>query len=215
MLINKKYNHIFVLIYIPIFLLGFFLLEARTEIHEYLIHSFIDDIIPFNEYFVVFYLAWFPYLLGFVFYFSYQGAKGEIQKREFYHLAALLMIGMSLSLIIYALWPNTLNLRPDSYPEKNIFTYLCQALQTVDTPSNVCPSIHVYISVAVYICIWKCEAFRKKWALKISMLILMILICLSTLFIKQHSVIDLGAALLMNGIIYVFYRKWQQRKNNQ
>ncbi len=204
MLLTKKYSHSIILLYIPFFLLGFFLLEARTDISEQLIHSRLDDYIPFCEYFVIFYLAWFPYLLGAVLFFFLRGAKSVSEKREFYEFALLLISGLTLSLLIYVFWPSTLNLRPEVYPHDNLFTALCKALQTIDTPSNVCPSMHVYSSAAVHICIRKHSYFRNRKWIQHGSLILVLFICLSTMFIKQHSVIDVIAALLMIPVLYPF-----------
>lgn len=204
---RTNYKHIWILLYIPFFLLGFLGLEGRTDISEYLISSPLDDTIPFWECFVVPYLLWFPYLFGTIAFLVYQGGKGAEQRREFYRFALVLMTGLTLSLLTYVIWPNTLQLRPEVYPRDNIFTDLCASLQGFDTPSNVCPSMHVFSSVVVHIAIWKSTYFRDKKVIRIGSLILMILICMSTMLIKQHSVIDVLCALGMDLLLYfVFYR---------
>ena len=63
-----------------------------------------------------------------------------------------------------------------------------------DTNTNVCPSIHVMGALAVLCTAWHCKGFQHpgwKWAFGVSAL----LICLSTVFLKQHSVVDVIMAL--------------------
>lgn len=215
-MLDKKYNHALIILYLPIFLFCFFWLEGRTDITEHLIHSPLDDMIPFVEFFIIPYLLWFPYLLGTVFYLLYYGGKGEAEKREFYQFAYMLIAGLTISLITYVIWPSTLMLRPEIYPRNNIFTSICAALQGFDTPSNVCPSMHVYSSVVVFICLRKNSCLKNKKAFQFGSLILMILICLSTMFIKQHSVIDVLCALFMNLLLYLAtYHLAFKPKSNQ
>ena len=58
----KKYNHVWVLLYALIYMPWFTYLERHVTTDFYLIHSPLDDYIPFVEYFIVPYLLWFVYL---------------------------------------------------------------------------------------------------------------------------------------------------------
>ena len=55
----KKYNHAWVLLYALIYMPWFTYLERHVTAAFYLIHSPLDDYIPFVEYFIVPYLLWF------------------------------------------------------------------------------------------------------------------------------------------------------------
>ena len=81
---------------------------------------------------------------------------------------------------------------------------MVKMLYQMDTPTNIFPSIHVFNSVAVGIAIWKCEALQKHWLLRRSAIVLSILIVLSTMFLKQHSVWDVVCALALNAVVYIF-----------
>lgn len=59
----KKYRHAWVLSYFLIYMPWFVYLEKRTNVRHYMIHSPIDNHIPFIEYFIVPYLVWFVILL--------------------------------------------------------------------------------------------------------------------------------------------------------
>ena len=58
----KKYNHVWVLLYALLYMPWFTYLERHVTADFYLIHSPLDDYIPFVEYFIVPYLLWFVYL---------------------------------------------------------------------------------------------------------------------------------------------------------
>ncbi len=196
----KKFSHIWVLIYVPIYMYCFTRLEETTSPSDMtLIHLPIDDVIPFCEYFIVPYLFWFVYIFAVgVFQFFY-GKPG------FYRYCVFLFSGMTLSLIIYALWPNGIHLRPDlaSIPRDNIFMDAVAKLYEIDTPTNVCPSIHVLNSIGATVSLLKNEDFSKKLSRRIASIVTCVLICLSTVFLKQHSCFDVVCALVMSVGLYV------------
>ena len=67
----KKYGHVWVMGYILIYLPWFYYLE-RTVSGDYIVtHAGLDDLIPFNEYFIVPYLLWFLYVSGAVLFFFF------------------------------------------------------------------------------------------------------------------------------------------------
>ena len=51
-----------ILIYAPIYMIWFIFLEKHTFAHYSVIHTAIDDMIPFQEIFVIPYYAWFLYV---------------------------------------------------------------------------------------------------------------------------------------------------------
>ena len=59
-----KYRHMWLLSYGFIYLPWFCYLE-RTVTHDYhIMHAPLDDLIPFNEYFIIPYIAWFVFVAG-------------------------------------------------------------------------------------------------------------------------------------------------------
>ena len=109
---------------------------------------------------------------------------------------------MTISLLVCTLFPNGTNFRPNIDPDKNIFCLLVSKLWQTDTCTNVFPSIHVYNSLGVHIAISRSEQLKKHRPLVIGSAVLMVLIILSTVFLKQHSVIDGVGSLLMAAVIY-------------
>ena len=143
----KKYRHAWVLSYFLIYMPWFVYLEKRTDVRHYMIHSPIDNHIPFIEYFIIPYLLWFIFIAVTVAYFLIKDKWG------FYRLCAFLFSGMTIFLIICTVFPNALNLRPTVFPRDNMFTDMVKVLYKTDTPTNVLPSIHVFNSIGAGIAI--------------------------------------------------------------
>lgn len=202
----KKYSHAWVFLYALIYLPWFSYLEQHVTSDYYLIHSPFDDYIPFVEYFIVPYLMWFLFVIIGAGYFFFTDKKG------FYKLAAFLITGMTIFLIICTLFPNGLHLRPTTFARDNIFTHIVQYVYSVDTPTNVLPSIHVFNSMGIAIAVAHSDKLNeKKWIQHLTY-ILAGLIILSTMFLKQHSVTDVFAALVMTGVIYPFVYAPERKK---
>ena len=56
-------------------------------------------------------------------------------------------------------------------------------------------------SIAIHMALSQSYALREHKGIRTGSLVLCILICLSTMFLKQHSIIDVGCAILL----YIFY----------
>lgn len=204
-LLNSKYGHAWVFLYAFIYIPGFFFIEQMSVTTYNLIYSPIDDLIPFCELFVIPYYIWFPYMLIVFLYIFFTS------KEEFYKIATLIISGMTLFLIISMIYPNAHQLRPEYFERDNILTKLVTFTYSIDTPTNILPSIHVYNSIGCHIGVMKSERLKDNhWIRRISFLI-SISIVLSTVFIKQHSIIDGILALLficiMYFLIYIIYPK--------
>ena len=196
------------------YLVTFALIENWNRLHYTVIHTAVDDMIPFCEVFIIPYLMWFAYAFGFAFYMFLQDEK------SYHEVAAFLVIGMTIFLALSIVFPNILLLRPETMPRHNIFTNMVEHLYAIDTPTNVTPSIHVYNSLCVMIAVWKTDAklVRSKMS-KTAMTVLGFLIILSTMFLKQHSFSDViiatGLAIFSYILVYrlgfVFVGKERRR----
>lgn len=192
----KKNLYILWILYIPPYFAAFFALEKRTNVDFHIIHSFLDDKIPFCEFFIV------PYYIWFAFVFVTIGILFLKDKKEFNLMAWHLALGMTLFLLVSWLYPNKLELRPDAFPRENIFTDVVKVLYAHDTDTNVLPSIHVYNSLSVTIGMLRCKVSKDRMWLKIIYITLTTLIIMSTVFLKQHSVIDVFSAIIIGAVFY-------------
>lgn len=193
----QKYKHGLMLLYCVVYMVWFTWLEKHVTGDFHVIHMGIDDRIPFIEFFVVPYILWFVYQAVTVIYFFFKDVKG------YYRLMFFLFSGMTVFLIISTVYPNGQLLRPDVFPRDNIFTDLVKYIYSVDTPTNILPSIHVYNSIGVAIAIAKSEDLKKRPAVQWGAYVLTTLIVLSTMFIKQHSMFDVMCGVLMATVMYV------------
>lgn len=195
-----KYRHLFpVLVYMIFYISVFTYVENRPSHGIHLLASKYDSLIPFCEYFIVPYLLWFLYVAVTVIFF----ALAVKDRSQYWALITNLCIGMTLFLIISLVWPNGHTLRPGYFERENIFTDLVRSLWSVDTSTNIFPSIHVFNSVAVHNAISNCPDLKKNhpWVVR-SSFILCVSIVLSTMFLKQHTVIDVVGALILNAVTY-------------
>lgn len=196
-LYNKYHHAIPVLIYFVVYMLWFNYIETHRATSYTVIHTALDDKIPFCEFFIVPYFIWFGYVAIAVVYLFFADKKG------YYNACTFLMTGMTVFLVISTFFPNVQHLRPYLIPGENVFTDMVRHLYSIDTPTNLWPSIHVYNSIAVYIAVAHDERLGKNPYVKNGSLLLTTLIILSTMFLKQHSVFDVVTAFIMAAVVYV------------
>lgn len=193
-----RYRHIVpLLIYGTIYLTWFAMLEQTVTKHYHVIHVPMDDHIPFVEVFVIPYFLWFAYIAVVIAYFFFK------DKDDYYKTCIFLSVGMTVFLIVSTVWPNGHHLRLHEMPRDNIFTRMISGLWQTDTATNILPSIHVYNSIGAHVAIAKSKHFENHRIIKFASLVLCISIILSTVFIKQHSVVDMITAFIMAIIMYV------------
>ncbi len=189
------------LMFLVAYLIWFHILEIVPRRHYIEIGLKIDRMIPFCEYFIVLYLSWFAFV-------AIGGIYLYIRDREEYdRLMTVLVIGMTFFLVVSTLFPNRLNLRLAKMPRDNIFCRLVEFVWSTDTPTNVWPSIHVFNSISVAMGLTRSNCRKKKpvW-LSAGIIIWAGMIILSTVFVKQHSVVDVigGALLALCCFIYTY-----------
>lgn len=176
-------------IYFPIF--G--LLEMYRE-PQYFIHCALDDLLPFNEYFIVPYVLWFALVPGMLLFFL------RFSRADYFKCCKVIFGGMSICLLIYWLFPTGLMLR-EPVENTNIFTWCVNLIRGMDTPTNVCPSIHVSSTVGIILVFMRSKELRRFHVLKAVICILGVLICLSTVLLDQHSVIDVICGIALSTML--------------
>lgn len=202
----QKYKHAWIFLYAFIYMPWFIYLEKNVTRDYHIIHTALDDKIPFVEYFIIPYMLWFAFIAVTVGYFFFTN------KTDFYRLCTFLFTGMTLFLIISTIYPNGQILRPVVFERDNIFVEMVKKLYRTDTPTNVFPSIHVYNTIGACIAISRSESLKKKKWVQYSSFVLGILIILSTMFLKQHSVLDVIGAGCMAAIFYRIVYVAQEKK---
>ncbi len=151
------------------------------------VHCIIDDWIPFCEYFVVPYVFWYLLIVVSLLYFALYNPQ------SFRNLSKYIIVTQVVAMIIYITLPTRQDLRPEMIPRDNIFTDCVGLLYYFDTNTGVCPSLHVAYSMGIA-SVWLKEKGINVWW-KAFVVFAVAMICLSTMFIKQHSAVDFFAAL--------------------
>ena len=134
-------------------------------------------------------------ITGFIFMVNRSG-------QGFYRLMGFLAAGMTLFLIVSVVYPNALHLRPVYLSRKNVFMSAVHFLWRIDTPTNVLPSLHVFNTLGCWIAIRRSEALRARRGVQLGVSVLSAAIILATLFLKQHSFVDVSAAFLLAVALY-------------
>jgi len=189
--------------YLPIHLLWFAYLETIDFSDYTVMHCALDDIIPFCEWFVIPYITWFVYMVATGIYFLRYDAKA------FENFCLSLFIGFFISMIIVSTWHSGQELRPQNLEVTNFPTWVLNIIYTVDTNTCVFPSMHIVGAVATAVNLSASSTLRKKVWLQICNWVLCILIVLATVFIKQHSALDVFAGIALETVVLlVVFKGW-------
>ena len=206
---DPQFAHLKLLLGWVVYFLFYFLTENFIPVENcHVIHSALDDRIPFNEFFFIPYCFWYLLIVISLGYFALYSVE------NFKNLQTFIIITQVVAMTVYILYPSVQNLRPTEFARDNFFTWLAGIIYTLDTPTGVCPSLHVAYSLGIGSCWLKEKSASKLW--KGFVVFSVILISLSTAVVKQHSVVDIAAALPVGLLaeILVFGKYWKNKLRN-
>ncbi|MDD3833796.1 MAG: phosphatidic acid phosphatase [Oscillospiraceae bacterium] len=187
-----------------LFLAFEFMLLEKYIVPQYWISCSLDLLIPFIPIFVVPYMLWFPIIAVVLILLCFS------DRGDFIRTIMLIYFGMAVAMTIYMIFPHGQSLRPIITGDDYFSGLVRYNIYANDTNTNCCPSIHVLNQLALHIGLCKSKLFRDRRGWKITSLVITILVCSSTVLIKQHSIIDVAAALLLEIALYllVFRLDW-------
>lgn len=172
-----------------------FLIVKVFQNNYHLLSSPLDQKIPFVNYFILIYCFWY-FLIFYLPYFFYKKDKDI-----FYKYITSYVLSTIISSIIFIIYPTEV-IRP-TLDNTNIFNILTNIIYFVDTPAiNCLPSMHCAISMLFILSVYNTKKITNKF--KFFILISSLLIMLSTLFVKQHVIIDLISGNFMMILIYFY-----------
>lgn len=184
------------MLYLPIHFAWYFIVEQAIKTDYYSISCSLDNLIPFCEWFIFPYFSWFLYMVVTGFYFLFNDDEA------FEHYMLSIILGFFISLTIISVFPNGQDLRPTAYND-NFAAQIMKWTQQFDTNTNVFPSMHVVGALSVWFAIIKSKTLKSKVWLQIFNWLLCTAIILATVFLKQHSVLDIFAGMAV--CILVFF----------
>ena len=151
------------------------------------VHMWLDDRIPFWEGFLIPYVFWYGLIVFSLGYFLLFDVP------SFKRLQIFIIVTQVVAMAVYILFPTRQDLRPAEFARDNFLTRCVGFLYRMDTSTGVCPSLHVAYSLGIASVWLKKKDTAAVW--RAFVVAAVVLICLSTMFIKQHSAVDVLAAL--------------------
>ena len=201
---DKRFSHIWLLLIWVFIGIGFWGVEYLDKLglrDAYMteMYSPLDDYIPFCEWFLFPYIFWFVFMIGMYVYTLL--FEVDVFKKMMYY-TAVTYLG---TVIIYFIFPNWQNLREWNILEirdNPLTRYMVEHYWQMDTPTNVFPSLHVIGSFCVSTAAWNSKRFgTTPWRIAFSSMA--ILISMSTVFLKQHSILDVYGGLILCLVAYI------------
>ena len=127
---------------------GYFILYFLTEnlipadaCHP--VHMWLDDVIPFCEWFLIPYVFWYVLIVISLGYFLLYHVD------SFKRLQTYIIITQILAMACYILYPTRQDLRPAEFVNDNFLTRCVSFLYAFDTNTGICPSLHVAYSLGI------------------------------------------------------------------
>lgn len=195
-LTSPEYKHLLLLLAWVVIGVVFYLLEKIPRPYFHPMYSPLDDLIPFCEWFMIPYLFWFVYLIGMHVYLALVDVPAF--KRFMYDIIFI----YAVTLLVYIVYPNSQELRVTEFERDNILTRMVSDFYEFDTNTNVCPSLHCVASMAVVFAAWDTERFKRGlWC--VAFTVTGLVISVSTVFVKQHSILDVFWGWALSAVAYV------------
>lgn len=176
--------------------LTYAVLDYFTSSNTTLVTS-IDRSIPFVKEFAIPYVIWYP-MVPLV--FIYICVK---DKRNYCRMIISFAFSLITCYIIFFFFQTTVP-RP-SVVGNDIYSYIIKLIYKVDNPYNCFPSIHVLVCTLMIEGIWKTR--NKSNIIAAIVTVLGVAVMLSTVFIKQHVVLDGVSGILIASIMYFLANK--------
>lgn len=169
----------------PLNLIYMVLNKSNREVHSLVLAA--DNMIPFVKLFILPYVGWYAFIFLTMAYLCYKD-------RETYFITlTTYVLGLLASFITFYLFQTTVP-RPE-IAGNDILTKLILLIYNADKPYNCFPSIHVLTSYLMFKAIMRSDIKNK---LNLSVIgISSAFIIISTLFVKQHVILD-----VISGVIY-------------
>ena len=203
---EPRFSHPKLLVGWLVYFLFYFLTEnliPASACHP--VHCWVDDVVPFTEWFVIFYVGWFFLIAFSLIYFALYDIE------SFKSLSKFIMITQFVAIVCYIVYPTRQDLRPEVFPRNNIVTAVLTFIYAFDTPTGVCPSLHVAYSLGIA-SVW---LKRKDSTVltKVFITAFATCICLSVMFVKQHSAVDVFFAIILGALaeLVVFRKRYFQK----
>lgn len=170
----------------------FYAVLNQAHMPVYSLMTDLDAQIPFVPMFIIPYLIWYPFIIIVLFMLC-------IRERSVYYRTLLTQcLGLVACYIIFYLFQTTVE-RPTTMGT-GIFEGLVNLVYSTDNPYNCFPSIHVLTSYLMIKGATAC-AFYPNWE-RTAVKVCAWMIIASTLFVKQHVLLDIAGAIAVVELLW-------------
>ena len=184
-------------------LVCYYLPSVLPQGRELFIKLAIDDRIPFLNWFIVFYVLAFP---QWAVHWFFLAAEGEPMFTKYIRAEIL---GKVIGLAVFILFPVTMVRPADT--GTGFFGLLTGAIYAIDRPTRLFPSMHCFLAWIWFRAVLEAKDMRR--GVKVLTGVLTVLICASTLFVKQHLFLDVLAGILLCEICLFVSSHWPRKKD--
>lgn len=190
---ENKFYFICIMLVFGINAVIYFLIKSFiSDFH--LIGSSLDDKIPFIPIFIIPYSIWYPFII-ISYFFVFKNSKDKFKR-----LISVTIFALLIAYACFIIYPTMVN-RPivDSY--NSLSSLLLYLTYKLDVPVNCFPSCHCLLSFITMYFVTFDKDMNKYFRVTVG--IISILIVLSTLFVKQHVIIDVLGAFVISTILFI------------
>lgn len=151
-----------------------------------------DAVIPFLPWTITIYVG------CFLFWLILYRLIARLPRQEADRFFCANLLGKGISFIVFVLFPTTM-----SRPEVNgltVWETFMRFLYWIDAPDNLFPSLHCMIAWLCWGGIRRNRRVPLPW--RIAALLMAVAVCLSTLTIRQHVLMDVVGGILLSELSY-------------
>lgn len=163
------------------------------DLPHYCFSTPLDDAIPVIPWTILIY--WGAYF----FWMAYYYLNIKCDKGAGYRFIIAHFIGESICLIAFLFLP-TIMTRPE-ITGTTLFDRMLNLTYSVDSPDNLLPSIHCFASWLCWVGARNNPGFSKRS--QTAALLMAVAICVSTLTVKQHVLVDAAAGIILAELSYL------------
>lgn len=187
----KETPYLLFLLVMPVLGLIYKILNTNPR-NPVILSTNLDTMIPFLPIFIVPYIVWYAFILGYLIYFWYKDISVYLKT------LSVIVIGELVCFVIYFYFQTTVP-RPKLVGD-GILVDLVGMIYSHDQPFNAFPSIHVLTTFAIIL--GNINIRNKHIFHSVFVSVMGSMIIISTLFVKQHYILDMFASMFLTSFIY-------------
>ena len=167
----KTHPHAWWGFYLPVYLAAFFIIEHFITDNYWATQTVLDSYVPFCEWFIFPYVSWSPLLVVLGVYLILKDGEGF--RRYMWYI----MVTFTTAVVFCILIPNGQDLRPAVMEHHNLAAWLVEYTYSIDTNTNVFPSVHILGCMAAVAAVWHTPGLWKpawRWGVTLYAALIMV-----------------------------------------